>query len=205
MWPWKKAAPNFNLHTQDYVVLDTETTGFHQKNDRIISIGLVRMRGAVILMKEAVEWYVKSDFDLGKSPEIHGITQENLVHAVGEAESVTQFQNFVSDAVLVAHYARFDRNMLAEMAKRAGLPPAQNRWLDTMDVQVAVEPTMSEQAELLKLDSLLQRYDIEALARHTALGDAYSTALLFQRQLALLSHQGIQSFHALPKPRKGLL
>lgn len=203
-WLSRKDKRDFHLHETDYVVLDTETTGFHKTQDRILSIGLVRMRRGSILLKTAVEWYVKHDSELGNSPEIHGITRENLEQALSEEQSLKRFNLLTRDAVLVAHYAKFDREMLQELAKRAGGTLENDLWLDTMDLQVGLEPERSGNAELLKLDTLLSHYQVEAVARHTALGDAYSTALLLQRQLAVYQQRGIVSLNAVPKPRAGL-
>lgn len=201
----RRSFPPFDLHRQDYVVLDTETTGFHLDKDRVLSVGVVRMRGDVIQLGGAQQWYVRTDGQLGSSPTIHGITHHELADAADEATVWDAFMDFAGDAVLVAHYARFDRGMLGAMAKRAGRAVPEWQWLDTMDVAVALEPSWDQRADALKLDQQLQHYEIQALERHTALGDAYSTALLFQRQLAELAQRGIKSSSALSRPRRGLL
>ncbi len=203
-WLRRPAKVDFPLHESTYVVLDTETTGFHKTNDRIVSIGLVRVHQGRIVLKTAVEWYVRLSAELGNSPEIHGITRENFEGALSEEQSLKRFNLLTKDAIMVAHYAQFDRDMLQELAKRAGGNVENDQWLDTMDLQVGLEPELYRNAELLKLDTLLSHFQIEAVSRHTALGDAYSTALLLQRQLALFKQRGITQFSAVPKPRLGL-
>ena len=110
-----------------------------------------------------------------------------------------------ADAVWVAHYASFDRDMLEALRRRAGGPARAVRWLDTMDLETALHPGKARNAEALKLDRLLAGCGIEAVQRHSALGDAFSTALLLQRQLAALRARGVHLSDALHRPRRGLL
>lgn len=204
-WRKKSASGPYNLQEQDYVVLDTETTGFHTSNDRILSIGVVRVQASNIVLNSAREWFIRFEEELGHSPTIHGITKDKLEAGLTEPEAVDAFLDYIGNSVLVAHYATFDRAMLEALARRTGRNLQKNLWLDTMDIEVALEPAKHGSAEALKLDALLQQYDIEAVARHTALGDAFSTARLLQNQLARLRNSGIQSSDAIRPPRVGLL
>lgn len=200
-----KAADPIKLHEADYTVLDTETTGFAVGKDHILSIGLVRMSQGRILLKDSLEIIINGAENLGSSPAIHGITQEQLENGVNEKTAIDLFEQAVKGTTLVAHYARFDREMLAALfAKNNRTLPA-NAWLDTMDIQVALEPQREGRAELLKLDELLHHYKIDALRRHTALGDAYSTARVLQHQLAELKNANILWSNQLAKKGIGLL
>lgn len=201
----RKAANPIQLHEADYTVLDTETTGFAVGKDHILSIGLVRMNQGRILLKDSIEIIINGAENLGSSPAIHGITQEQLENGVDEKTAIDLFEKAVKGTTLVAHYARFDREMLAALfAKNDRLLPS-NTWLDTMDIQVALEPQREGRAELLKLDELLHHYKIDALRRHTALGDAYSTARVLQHQLAELKNANVLWSNQLAKKRIGLL
>ncbi len=194
----------FDLHAVTYWVLDTETTGFDVRKDRILSVGGVRVEGGTVLARTAREWFVRGEEGLGESPTIHGITREQLEAGVSEA-AVWSALEAEADAVWVAHYAAFDRDMLEALRRRAGGPERAVRWLDTMDLETALHPSKARNAEALKLDTLLAGYGIEAVQRHSALGDAYSTALLLQRQLAALRARGVRLSDALHRPRRGLL
>ncbi|MEY2962810.1 MAG: hypothetical protein RL754_71 [Bacteroidota bacterium] len=205
MW-WRKRrfVPELNLAETSIVAIDTETTGFDTTNDRIVSIGVVRIQHGRILLNSAEERYIRLDGTLGSSPTIHGITRDNLDQALTESEAMLWLLDYIGSDTLLAHYAKFDRNMLEALARRTSINIPQSIWLDTMDVEVALHPQKHGVADLLKLDTLLQEYDIEAVRRHTALGDAFSTALLFQKQLARCQRVGIHKASQVKAPRTGL-
>lgn len=176
--------PNARIDHGNFTVLDTETTGFDHHKDRILSIGLVRMRQGKILLKESVEIFINQGIALDKSAFIHGITQEQLASGLQEKDALKQFLQFIGDDILVAHYATFDQRMIHAALERQGLAEPSNLWLDTMDIEQAIHPETQGKAESLKLDTLLRKKGINAVKRHSALGDAYSTALLLQKQLS---------------------
>lgn len=197
--------PNARIDHGNFTVLDTETTGFDYHNDRILSIGLVRMRQGKILLKESVEIFINQGIALDKSACIHGITQKQLASGLQEKDALKQFLQFIGDDILVAHYAFFDRNMLEEALRRQGLKIPTNSWLDTMDIESTLHPVKYGSADALRLDTLFQEYYIEAVGRHTALGDAYSTSRLLQKQFAKLGKSGINTLNAIRPSRSGLL
>ncbi len=197
---------NFELAHQTYLVLDTETTGFDPHHDRILSIGLLRMQEGRILLHGSTEILIDHPGELGNSPTIHGLTLDQLENGVSERAALKAFLATITPQdILVAHYATFDRDMIFQALERHHLPLPKNTWLDTMDVQTALEPQREGNAELLKLDTLLLHYDIEATRRHSALGDAYATARVLQQQLSQCAQAGIQHSGQLRKPRTGLL
>lgn len=196
---------NFRFDHGDFTVLDCETTGFDFKKDRILSIGLVKMRGGNIQLKSAVEIFIKQQNDLQESAFIHGITREQLAGGLNENEALEQYLKFIGDDILVAHYALFDRNMLQEALRRQGMEKPANPWLDTMDLEIANYPDHEGHAGKLKLDALLEKKNISAVRRHTSLGDAYSTALLLQKQLKECAQNGVFESNQLHGRRNNLL
>ena len=204
-YPRNRTAKAYDLHRANYTVLDTETTGFEPGKDRILSIGLVKMQNGKILLKSALELFIQYEGNLGHSPTIHGITMNALEGGMPAEEALRHTLDFIGTDTVVAHYASFDRRMLEELARMYTVPWPELRWLDTMDVEVGLNPSAHRQAHLLKLDQLLADYQIPALDRHTALGDAYATARVLQKQLALCKTQGIQYSSSLQPPRTGLL
>lgn len=200
-----KKNANFRFDHGDFTVLDCETTGFDFKKDRILSIGLVKMRGGNIQIKSSIEIFIKQQKDLEESALIHGITKEQLANGLNEKEALEKYLKFIEDDIVVAHYAFFDRNMLEEALRRQGLENPANHWLDTMDIEVANYPDHQGNAEKLKLDTLLEKKKITAVRRHTALGDAYSTALLLQKQLKECAENGIFESNQLHGRRNTLL
>jgi DNA polymerase-3 subunit epsilon len=200
-----KKNANFRFDHGDFTVLDCETTGFDFKKDRILSIGLVKMRGGNIQIKSSIEIFIKQQKGLEESAFIHGITKEQLANGLYEKEALEKYLKFIEDDIIVAHYALFDRNMLEEGLHRQGLEKPTNPWLDTMDLEIANYPDHAGNAEKLKLDTLLAKKRITAVRRHTSLGDAYSTALLLQKQLKDCAENGIYESNQLHGRRNTLL
>jgi DNA polymerase-3 subunit epsilon len=200
-----KKNANFRFDHGNFTVLDCETTGFDFKKDRILSIGLVKMRGGNIQLKSSVEIFIKQQNGLQESAFIHGITKELLASGLLEQEALEHYLKFIGDDILVAHYALFDRNMLEEALRRQGFEKPANSWLDTMDLEVANYPDHEGNAAKLKLDALLEKKNISAIRRHTALGDAYSTALLLQKQLKECAENGVFESNQLHGRRNTLL
>ena len=56
-----------------FVVLDTETTGFDFKKDRILCIGAIAVQGNKILVKDSLEIYLSQEIFNPKTVQIHGI------------------------------------------------------------------------------------------------------------------------------------
>src|SRR5690606_24816738 len=73
-----------NIHETDFVVLDTETTGFDFKNDRILSIGAVTVAGNIIDIANSFEVYIHQDRFDPKSVEIHGLLKDGTVKKITE-------------------------------------------------------------------------------------------------------------------------
>lgn len=204
--PRASNASNFVLADQSYWVLDTETTGFDLHQDRILSIGMVQIKRGRILMSTSSEVIIAGNAVLKNSPTIHGLTLEELNQGVSENEALKQWLEKIHPSdILVAHYATFDRGILYQAFERHGLTFPENIWLDTMDIQIALEPERAENAPLLTLDTLLLYYGIEGTKRHTALGDAYATARVLQHQLAQCHQRGWTNNSSIRPRRTGLL
>ena len=72
---FEKGLPKSVYETQ-FVVLDTETTGFSLKKDRMLSIGALRLHQGSIKAKDAFEVFLNQDTFDAKTVEIHGILKK---------------------------------------------------------------------------------------------------------------------------------
>lgn len=178
-----------------FVVLDTETTGLDPDRDRILSIGAVRVHAGRILVKEALERYLEQDhFDRNSVP-IHGILREDAHARMPEAEALTELTAYIGDALIVGHHINFDRAILQRGLARHGLPALHNPCLDTglLYQGTLLKTPLLKRKEFYSLDDLARRFDLPCTDRHTALGDAYLTAMALLHILDLLKAKGILS------------
>ncbi len=171
-----------------FVVLDTETTGFDYEKDRILALGCLALKNNTMVANESFERYLDQHFYHADNVEIHGILRtENRAYS-SELEVLQQFLAFIQNAVLVAHHAGFDIKMINKALERYGLPKLKNKVLDTAVLyrRTLIRSPLLEKKEHYSLDELADKFDISKKDRHTALGDAYITAIAFIKIVAKL-------------------
>ena len=164
-----------------FVVLDTETTGFDFDNDRILCIGAVSLLNGVISIPDSFEIYIHQEYYDKNSAQIHGILKDWVMDKPNELEALQQFLVFLGDSIIVAHHTIFDITMINRALERNGLPQLTNKTLDTAFLykKTLIMSNLLERKEKYALDDLADKFDISKKDRHTALGDAYITAIAF--------------------------
>jgi len=98
------------------------------------------------------------------------------------------FHQFAQDTVLVAHNAAFDMRCLQVKEKVTGMV-FDHPVMDTLLLSAVVHPNQ----ESHRLEAITERFNINILGRHTALGDAMATAEVFMRLIPLLAEMGIHT------------
>ena len=160
------------------IIFDTETTGFYaSEGDRITEIGCVEVINMLPTGRE-LQRLINPERDIPKEvTAVTGHTFEMLRDKPKFAEVAREFLDFVGDAVLVAHNAKFDMSFINMELERAGLPPIPaSRFKDT--AAMARERFPGSPASL---DALCKRFDIslESRTKHGALIDAYLLAEVY--------------------------
>ncbi len=169
------------LNEVRFVVFDTETTGFDYEKDRILSIGCLGLKNNTIAANDSLERYLDQHYYHADNVEIHGILRTENREYSSELEALQHFLAFTQNAILVAHHAGFDVKMINKALKRHGLPKLKNKVLDTSVLyrRTLIRSPLLEKKESYSLDELAEKFDISKKDRHTALGDAYITAIAF--------------------------
>lgn len=163
-----------------YVAFDCETTGLDPKKDRILSIGAVKFTAERILIHQNKEWFLQQDLAKDETVKIHGILPSASKEALwSEEDAVKAFVDYIKNATLVGHHLNFDITMVNMALKRLGAGKLKNKQKDTNTLYKYKGHYAQEQN--FSLDDLYKKYHIKASNRHTALGDAYITAQIFQR------------------------
>ena len=153
------------------LVLDTETTGIDPKQGhRIIEIGAIELVNHVPTGKN-YHVYINPERDVEQGAfEVHGLSTEFLADYPNFAGIVDSFLEFVGDASLVIHNARFDMGFInAELARLDCPEIPMERAIDTLSMARRKYP--GAQASL---DALCRRFEIDNGHRdlHGALVDA---------------------------------
>jgi DNA polymerase-3 subunit epsilon len=178
-----------------WVVVDCETSGLDASRDRLLSVGSVIVSAGRINLGEAFDAIVRQ--------EAPSRTENILVHGIGgdaqcagrpRAEVISELQAFIKDCVPVGFHAAFD----AAILRRHGLDVGQ-RWLDLAQLAAALFPQRRVDDAL---DAWLAQFGIPPLGRHTAIGDAFSTAQLLLVLLAQATRQRLDTLEALMRTQR---
>lgn len=172
------------------IVLDTETTGFEPATgDRLVEVGCVELINH-IPTGATFHRYCNPDRDMPESAfKVHGLSSDFLADKPRFHEIVDDFLDFVGDAPLVIHNARFDIKFLDfELGKAGRAALGMERAVDTLQLAMRKHPGARN-----SLDALCERYGIDnsRRTRHGALLDAEILAEVYGeltggRQTALL-------------------
>lgn len=180
----------------EFVVVDTELTGFSRKHDEIVAIGAVRIKKMQIVCGETFYALVRPEGPAHtRSTLVHRLTPQELRKAATMAEVLPRFVNFCGTAFLVGHFVRLDLEFLNRAARRhmGGILTAP--YLDTMglamtynDLQSGVASDHSNRQAAYTLAALSKEYGLSSFVEHNALQDAFQTAYLFLYLVRKIQH-----------------
>lgn len=187
---FKEKVPS-NLTEITFVVLDTETTGFSFDEDRILSIGAVKIKQETIAVQEVLDIYLEQEKFNKESVPVHGLLKNGQRNCITELKALELFLNYIGNAVIVAHHAGFDMGMLNMALNRNGLPDLKNKVLDTgvLYKKTLIKSYLIQPKSNYTLDELAEKFSISKKDRHTALGDAYITAVAFLKIISRLKEK----------------
>lgn len=179
------------IEENTFVVFDTETTGLDLKNDRMLSIGAVKVQQKSIEISNVFERYINQSTFNPETVAIHGIIKNDLNPEITEEDVVKEFLSYIGNSVLVAHHVAFDIGMINKVLYRMGLPKLKNRILDTMLLYRAsrINSNLIDQERSYSLDEIAENLNISVKDRHTSAGDAYITAIAFLKTISRLGKQ----------------
>jgi DNA polymerase-3 subunit epsilon len=177
-----------------WIVFDTETTGTTPSRDRIVSFGAVAIENSIINPEDSFECVVRIPYN-SSAVVVHGITKEQADReGIEEAEAVERFAKFIGDACLVGHHVAFDVIVVNHANVRHGIPIMSNGAVDLMQLVMAMEDRKlikpRANATDFSLDGLLDHFHVGKSGRHTAMGDAFLTAMIFLQLLQTCKRRG---------------
>lgn len=164
-----------------YVVFDVETTGLSAVYDTIIELAGVKVHKGKII--DRFESFANPHRPLSEEIiNITGITDDMLVDAPEVDEVLTNFKDWMGDAVLVAHNASFDIGFLNQGFQKLGFDKIENPIIDTLEMARFLFPDLGNH----RLNTLCKHLNIELVQHHRAIYDAEATGYLLWKMVELL-------------------
>jgi DNA polymerase-3 subunit epsilon len=186
-----------------FVVLDSETTGLDPRKDRIVTIGAIAVVNYEILIEDSFEALLKVEYN-SSAVTVHGVTREESRIGLDEPAALDQFVKYLGDGVIVGHHISHDVDTFNAGYERHFGFRMENASLDTMALTLHLERDGAfagrDPIQEFSLDSLCALFNITPHDRHTAPGDAFMTALVFQRLLRLAAKHGRTTLSRLLEP-----
>ena len=174
----------------DAVVIDTETTGLDPAKARMLEFGAVRLAGGRIDPADSLRRLVRPGEPIPAAARaVHRIDDATVADAPSFAKVWPELLAFMGDGVLIGHTLGFDLAVFKNECARAGLPFRRPLTLDTRLLAQVAEPNLAA----FTLESLASWLDVEVGERHSALGDALTTARIFVALLPKLRDRGIRT------------
>ncbi|RKD71177.1 DNA polymerase-3 subunit epsilon [Sinobaca qinghaiensis] len=194
---WKKKSLHYQLNNElplntplkelGFTVFDTETTGFAVgSKDRMIEIGAVQVEGLEVT-DHTFQTYVNPERDIPASIQtLTGIKPSDVEGAPLALEAIESFYQFIEQydsGGWVGHYLDFDIMVLKKELGRHKLTFDEPTYIDTLDVIGYLNPSW----DMRDLSHYAIQFGSKIFERHSALGDAQTTAHLL---VELLHHIG---------------
>lgn len=174
----------FHPYTGDeMVVIDTETTGLDTRQAELVSLAAVKIRGDRVLTSESLDLRLARPASLsGDSIRIHGLRGIDLEGGEAVDQALARLIDFVGNRPLLGWHLDFDLAILnRELRPRFGfeLP---NATLDVAQLwRRRLRRRHPELDTLPRFEQVAELLDVPVMGRHTALGDAVTTALMYLR------------------------
>lgn len=174
----------------DAVVIDSETTGLDPAKARLVELAAVRIAAGRLDLERPFRRLVRPGEPIPASASaIHGIDDAAVAEAPAFAAVWPELQDYIGGVVVIGHTLGFDLAVLRHECARAGLPWSRPRSLDTRLLAQVVEPDLAG----FTLEQLAAWLGIAVEGRHSAQGDAVTTARIFLAMLPKLREGQIRT------------
>lgn len=154
----------------DYIVIDTETTGLSYNNDQIIELSALKIVNGKCISEFSALVNPKTPIPLDVA-NLTGITDEMVSDSPSIDKILPDFLDFVGDANIVGHNVSFDLNFINYNCNLYGLDAIMNDYCDTRWIAYYEIPN----APNYKLGTIANMLNIEQSTAHRALADCYTT------------------------------
>lgn len=184
------------VNNLEFCVFDLETTGGNHKSDKIIEIGLVKIKNLKII--EQKNFLIQPEIKIPDFiQKLTNITPNDVKTAPLIEDVIDEVLQFMGDSILVAHNTSFDVPFFNSVLERLGKPELKNKSLCTNLMTKYLIPHLMNS----NLNYMSKIFHISHDQAHRALDDAIATAELLLIYLNIFIDKGIQKINHLYYPR----
>lgn len=197
MAPLDKNSDSYKLvNDLKFCVIDLETTGGNHVTDRIIEIGMVRIRNLKITDKLnlLIDPEIKIPDFIQK---LTSIKQKDVKNQPKILEVIDQIIEFIGDDILVAHNTSFDIPFINAVLKRLKRKELKNKVLCTNVMTKHLIPEITS-SNLTYMSNL---FDLNHKNAHRALDDAIASGELLIQYCLIFIEKGIKKINQLYYPK----
>jgi DNA polymerase-3 subunit epsilon len=179
----------------EYIVLDTETTGLNPKKDEILSIGAVKVKNNKIQISESFEIFIKPKQQIDQqSIKIHHIRPVDIQNGVDIKDAIKMLLPYIKNLPIVGYYISFDIAILNKEIKKIIGTTLLNEQIELSSMYYKrYKKSSAHEFVDLKFDTIMNRLDIPQLGKHDALNDAIMSAMIFLKLQKIPLYKGAYS------------
>lgn len=172
----------------EYCAIDIESTGLSFTEDKIIEVGIVKLKNGKII--DTFECFVNPEQQISDLiSDITKITNEVVKDAETIDKVMPKMLEFMKGTVLVAHNADFIIGFIKYNCRQLGLP-FDFTYIDTLPLSKAVFPNLSK----YKLSAITEKLDIKLEADYSILDGVKALAEVFNEMIKIVNANSIDAF-----------
>ncbi|MAM57004.1 MAG: DNA polymerase III subunit epsilon [Salinicola sp.] len=167
----------------ELVAIDCETTGLDTRTAELVSIAAVRLEGERVMTSGSLDLRLRPPASLrGDSIKIHRLRGVDLNDGDELGDALEKFLDFIGNRPLLGWCIDYDLAVIDRQLRPLfdfGLP---NPCVDVARLYRREMHRMRPQLEpAMSFERVAETLEVPVMGRHTALGDAVTTALMYIR------------------------
>lgn len=160
---------------EDYIALDIETSGLNPASDKVIEIGMAKVKQGEIV--DRYQTLVNPGIAISpRITQLTGITDEMVKNEPKMEDLIDDVVEFMEDLPLLGHNIIFDYSFMKKAAVNSNLH-FQKDGIDTLKLARRLLPELVHK----NLEYLCAYFDINPGNSHRAYDDACSAMMLYQK------------------------
>jgi DNA polymerase-3 subunit epsilon len=176
--------PSTLLKEAEFSVLDVETTGLSARNNRIIEIGIVKIKNLKVVDKYStlinpgctIPYFIT---------QFTGISNSDVTYSPSFYDTAEEIEEFIGNSIISGHNLSFDEGFLRYEFIRNGFEPLSSLNVCTLKLSRKIFPALKSKS----LASVTEHLGIKNRDSHRALSDAEATAQILIKLIKILSKE----------------